>query len=373
VDCVVNEEDPPVTPTYTWVINKPDGTTLNGSGATATVLADKPGAYSCTFTATANRECPPDPITIGPETTTGVEIVKINVKNNTASIIGDGPNTPSKTDGAAVIKGSGDVLVEVELNPALGVPDLPESFITWSGGQAVPGNQLERKASKSSWVKHTLTATCSASNSTMLVYVIGAEPTNCTPANGISGSHFPDNSQGYPSTGVFGPDPLTGSAESRCEIEFSVVPDVLITDGNNGLFTKADIQWDVSREKRVKKWTKTAGVWSLVDDRDTWASDDSHDTEEDNNPWDGNGHLYGNDAPTNIPGSVEAYVKKMNMREWVRVGLGGITGRSGTVCSEYSYWHVFRSLKKNGTWANDNTYDNEIAPGNVFWGSTPIP
>jgi hypothetical protein len=84
-----------------------------------------------------------------------------------------------------------------------------------------------------------------------------------------------------------------------------------------------------------------------------------------------NGHLYANDWPTNVPGNVDAYVRKMNMREWVRVGLGGISGRNGTLCSEYSYWHVFRSLKKNGNWTNDNTCGNEIPPGNVFWGTIP--
>ncbi|UCC31535.1 MAG: hypothetical protein JSU86_04505 [Phycisphaerales bacterium] len=68
VDCVVNEEVPPVTPTYTWVITKPDGATVNGSGATAPVVADQPGTYSCTFTATANRDCPPPDYTIGPAT-----------------------------------------------------------------------------------------------------------------------------------------------------------------------------------------------------------------------------------------------------------------------------------------------------------------
>jgi len=56
-----------VEPTYTWVISKPDDSNVYGSGSVAAVVADDPGLYSCTFVATANRECPPQPITVGPE------------------------------------------------------------------------------------------------------------------------------------------------------------------------------------------------------------------------------------------------------------------------------------------------------------------
>jgi hypothetical protein len=59
-----------VTPTYTWEITKPEGATLGGAGSTALVLADKPGTYSCTFTASAGRGCPPPDIQVGPQTAT---------------------------------------------------------------------------------------------------------------------------------------------------------------------------------------------------------------------------------------------------------------------------------------------------------------
>lgn len=61
---------PPVTPTYTWIITKPDGTTVPpstdppGIGSIAIVTADIPGEYSCEFTASANRDCPPPDLTI---------------------------------------------------------------------------------------------------------------------------------------------------------------------------------------------------------------------------------------------------------------------------------------------------------------------
>lgn len=114
-------------------------------------------------------------------------------------------------------------------------------------------------------------------------------------------------------------------------------------------------------------------MWSLVDDRGLiWESDDtSGDDEKDNNPWDGNGHLYGNDAPGST-GQGDWFVSKLNMREWVRVALGGNSGEFGTRCSDCQYWRAFRSLRYTGSdWVNDNTYDNELEVSNAFWGSVP--
>jgi len=44
---------------YTWLITKPDSTTVSGSGSSAGVVADQGGVYSCTFTTSANRDCAP--------------------------------------------------------------------------------------------------------------------------------------------------------------------------------------------------------------------------------------------------------------------------------------------------------------------------
>ena len=66
VNCSAKTAIPAVTPTYTWIITKPDATGVNGSGPVATVVADQPGTYFCTFTASADRECPPPDISIGP-------------------------------------------------------------------------------------------------------------------------------------------------------------------------------------------------------------------------------------------------------------------------------------------------------------------
>jgi hypothetical protein len=64
----------PVPPTYTWVVTKPNGATVNGSGPVATVTSALPGEYSCTFTAKPNRDCLPADLQIAPATAKGVRL-----------------------------------------------------------------------------------------------------------------------------------------------------------------------------------------------------------------------------------------------------------------------------------------------------------
>ena len=78
INCT-KEPIPPVSPTYTWNLTIPPDypdplPPLTGSGKVATVAANAPGTYSCTFTATADRDCPPASRTIGPESAMVTEI-----------------------------------------------------------------------------------------------------------------------------------------------------------------------------------------------------------------------------------------------------------------------------------------------------------
>ncbi len=67
VDCTAKTPIPAVTPTYKWTVNKPDGTQVKGTGEVAMISATKPGTYTITYTAKAERDCPPSSITIGPK------------------------------------------------------------------------------------------------------------------------------------------------------------------------------------------------------------------------------------------------------------------------------------------------------------------
>ena len=57
---------PPAPLLGSWVVTKPSGATISGSGLAASIVTDEPGTYSCAFTVTAPRECPPPGIEVGP-------------------------------------------------------------------------------------------------------------------------------------------------------------------------------------------------------------------------------------------------------------------------------------------------------------------
>ncbi len=80
VDCSSTIDLPAVEPSYTWVITKPDSTTESGSGASANVTTDQAGVYSCTFTANADRECPPADLELAPAVGTADELVEVTVE-----------------------------------------------------------------------------------------------------------------------------------------------------------------------------------------------------------------------------------------------------------------------------------------------------
>jgi hypothetical protein len=67
VFCSASAAVPPVEPTYRWNCTlpplppSPTPRNISGSGPVASITTDAPGAYACTFTATAARQCPPLP------------------------------------------------------------------------------------------------------------------------------------------------------------------------------------------------------------------------------------------------------------------------------------------------------------------------
>jgi hypothetical protein len=303
-----------------------------------------------------------------------VEITGIDILNSSATSIARGAKAPKRTDICAVVAGSPSMEFEVKTNPALDASKVPASFFHWSGGSAVSHNPLQRTAASASTKKEIISVSCGSSTQStysMITYAVGAVATGIR----TSGASYPDNATPQ-SLGLHGPNSTSGTYSSGIEIEFIIKPDALVADANGKIFDTAGIQWDVSRDKQFKRWRRTGGSWSLYDDGSTaWVSDDTlGDSDEDNNPWDGKGHLYGTDAPgiSNLGNTYDWWVVKLNMREWVRVGLGGTTGRAGVICSGYSYWRAFRSVRNNGSaWINDNSYDNVLTSGNDFWGSEP--
>lgn len=334
------------------------------------VHIDRPGHYYFVVygkdKGTNSKDHEPRPIlehNAGPPfTLTGLEVV------SGATKLQDGTNTPADTDVCAAVRpvegDPGWVVLRAKFSPEVG--DKAPEGLQWTGGEPVEGKPAQRKVSRAQWAKTPVKAKFGTKELTVLVYVIGAEPTGFSPPGG----HFADNEAGYDTTGVFGPTSQSSYTESRCEIQFGVRPLAFVTDGNGGLFPKSGITWDVTREKQVRIAVKDAqGQWAYVpgswDSGTTWHPDDSDAYDEDNDPWNSaQAHVYGSDRPHFgiEDASVVAVLSRWNMREWVRVTL---PQQEQQRCSQYHWWHCDRGVKL-GTygWESDNSFSaNEIAVG----------
>ncbi len=99
-NCVV-EWDGPVEPTVEWQITKPDGSYILGKGRVASIVADQVGTYWCTFDVSIpespDRECPPDPVTVGPAigwTPENFGVVEVRYKTFIYCPVIEGPVNP---------------------------------------------------------------------------------------------------------------------------------------------------------------------------------------------------------------------------------------------------------------------------------------
>ena len=84
-DSTVTDFDGPVAPTYSWVISGP-GNPVSGNGNTVTFTPPTNGTYSCQFTASANRDCPPDPVTFNGGSVNVADVTSITSSENVVCV-----------------------------------------------------------------------------------------------------------------------------------------------------------------------------------------------------------------------------------------------------------------------------------------------
>ena len=321
---------------------------------------------------------------------TVIKVKKITLTNSSElqKIIADGTKTPEDTDvtaGILEVKDPAgtqtDIEFKVELLPeGVTQADLCPDFIVWTGG--VENGQLERKVKKDKWKKEIVSVKlkgATAAAYTMNTYVIGAEPTEFR-ATDKSFDNFDVRTSWDPNTLGLHYFSENDYASQLCEIEFAIKPNVLYTDAVAGLFDKEQIKWDVTRDKKRLVYIFDGSTWRITSDSLLdWESDDSPTNvieNKDNIPWDGEGFIYGKDGPGLMfleKNSRLGVIQKLNMREWVRVGLGGTDPyTSGIKCSSYKLWHAFLVLRKvDGKWQIFPDFETEIKEGNIFWGKVP--
>jgi hypothetical protein len=321
--------------------------------------------------------------------------------SNGATMINGGKSAPADTVFAAGIQAMVTQMVEITATITFKASTMkglgPLSLLkklTWTGGFDLPNKDLgKRGVSRTAHGKLEVTCALGDLKQTIVIYIIGAKPTGF---QGDSGTHFSDNSitaaannKGSPNKLGVGLDAANSTIGGACEIEFTILPAELLTDGNNNVFDTTEIKWDVTREKKVEAWfakpAPTGMVWTKETKPDlnisNWKDDDDSSTDEDNDPWGagGGGHLYGNDWPfVQTTSDAVGYVIRMQMREWVRVAIGGGSGNvptsAGTPrCSDYQLWHFFGEIQKvNGSWTMTSSFGgNEITVGNPTPAASP--
>lgn len=96
-----------------------------------------------------------------------VEVASITVDGATQkNVIGE--------ENWVTIKGAGDVIIKVTLNPAVYPYEYPADLVTWSGGEEVKEEPLQRKVSKSKSQKVTVKATCGTSVKEINIWIVNA-------------------------------------------------------------------------------------------------------------------------------------------------------------------------------------------------------
>lgn len=229
---------------------------------------------------------------------------------------------------AAVKAATGDVIVKATLNP--NVNNVPAEF-TWEGGTAVEGQPLQRKVSKATSAKTTVTASCGGASDHVDVWILWATVTikmaGTTPPNAKQfGTRFDGTENLGAVNYTLGVDP--GAAGKV--VAYAVITPAGVHNVVTGRWTFDQDRWSHDFEDGVK----VGGFWDA-----NWTTDSI------NPNWaviapDANDKIYYNDAPTiarfDATDSSETYNNFRDRIKW-----------DGTPCSDYSLWY-FKGRWKSG-------------------------
>ncbi|MBU1858225.1 MAG: hypothetical protein KKC28_14705 [Verrucomicrobia bacterium] len=241
------------------------------------------------------------------------------------------------------------VVVRAEIEPDIDPTSLPADFISWSGGEEVTTNQLQRKVPKNVSAHTELVATCGGSSATGHVWIIWAEleiRTTGSTTNTPNSARFESNRL------------------DKTESLGAVVYDYLIPDGTQYVFwakaaagkvipigklQPSDVYTVVSNGFTIERYMKRheyidGNVWTS---RwcDAWTFDSyTQDEDKKYNPPDSLGQIYDLDAPNitkfispdQVLDSCERYDHFKQYVTW-----------NGAICSSNALWHWFARWKDN--------------------------
>jgi hypothetical protein len=227
-------------------------------------------------------------------------------------------------------------------------------LLTWSGGQVVPGNPLQRRVPKNVAAKTVVTATCCGNSTNVNVWIVWVNFTE------------------FNNTGPADSDSAVSPLDDG--VAFGAVNDTPGGDERNGMLLQATISpsgfgrlgvpFTFTRIYELQAWAeRSPGNWVLA------VKNPSYPNADPDGPSSGSmalvptstDHIYNEDGPgpsqMNDFGGAASW--QYTFSEWASVSLSG-----GTQCSDIYLWHSVSSGEyAANAWHRVTSQTNEISPG----------
>jgi hypothetical protein len=195
--------------------------------------------------------------------------------------------------------------------------------IQWTGGEAVAGNPLQRRVTKTNSVETTVTASIGSSTNSLNVWVVWStvqiftNGTNPSPLSFSIGGDFPDNQLGIE----------TNSDQDEAAGKICAVATITPT----GAYTVVSNGWAFPQYIMIHSFEN--GISNTLKWSDTWTDDATATTTN----LDNQNKLYLIDAPNIGPIGGTNYEKYMNEMDYVTVNLGS-GEQTCSATNNFWYW-----------------------------------
>lgn len=249
------------------------------------------------------------------------------------------------TNNWVTIKGNGDVTITAVIVPAVLESELPDKLITWTGGNAVKGHPLQRKVSKKTAAKTSVSATCGSSSESLDLWVIWASVV--IQVSGQIPAHLPPFQYNNRQCGVYVlSNPVRGGGNMLAKVTLSPA-------GIGGIVSG----WDI---KRLKQECLVVDTVDKIRDIQ-WQDDDKSNDDEILTPQ--NDMIYAVDSPnlglfSDYP-DANVFTRVINFKEWVEW--------NGVKCSDEAFWHYRGSF----FYLSQKILGHELGIGHVQFPTAP--
>ena len=288
------------------------------------------GTASVTFSTASSSATDFKTVTATCGNTVTVNVLVVTLDHVTVASGATQTNVTGAKNWAAIKAASGNVVVQAILNP--NITNVPDNLVTWTGGNAVAGQPLQRTVPLATSAKTTVTATCGTASDHVDVWILWAtitiKMTGTTPANSAQFGALYDGTENLGAITYANGTLAAGK----------VAPYAVITPAGAGSVVAAG--WSFTREAWAHNFVDAAqspGSWGT-----TWTNDCSQQKYLRLTP-DANDTIYDLDGPTvgQYEHAADSYEVYTNFRQQILWNLNP--------CSDYAPWYF------EGWWKNTET------------------